>query len=569
MCPLLTAALFAPCLPSYCVAQTHVVKKTQDVVRAVGVYEWTGDPAKPKASRVIPVTLFIDGELRDAGVYLARPVPLALETGNVFEAEKAGVPAGTLEVSFARDYKAGDPVANASPADHPPDGAKTAPQQFDEGWEGAGVYKPKPAERLMAEKPSGPLSKIVVSGGKSGPKFGTKPGDASSADANGVASIAGDAKTKAADADASEKNKADRAATLSRKNDPKQNGEVENPQASAQENAQDSAQDNPDDKADRPTLRKRTDGQREAARKKQDTASVKAPTTAEDDPDRPTLHRGKPAGSMSEDDLAALHGIPADMQQMVLVSDAATRTEHDFARTWNDDAERLSMKAKLEAIARQKLQAYGIPVGPPVNVAVPAAAAAPAKKPGDVAEDRTGTMNAPPVLRRGVPTAPDAGGPASPPKPTSGAKAGASTTQTSPAGPRKIAKGGHPGPIVKGGGALSLTDVDLRGFTLSYGGLPTFYYSATAPGRSGPDRYVTVVAQQEPAGDLHVALASVTDSAHLDRTPRARLVDVVDAEASNRASLLMELRAVDTRQFALYRVIGAQAEQTFLNGSSQ
>jgi hypothetical protein len=48
-----------------------------------------------------------------------------------------------------------------------------------------------------------------------------------------------------------------------------------------------------------------------------------------------------------------------------------------------------------------------------------------------------------------------------------------------------------------------------------------------------------------------------------------RLVDVVDAEASNRASLLFELRAQNSRQFALYRVIGAQAAQTFLTGSTQ
>ena len=64
-------------------------------------------------------------------------------------------------------------------------------------------------------------------------------------------------------------------------------------------------------------------------------------------------------------------------------------------------------------------------------------------------------------------------------------------------------------------------------------------------------------------GQLKVALSSVTDSAHLDRTPRMRLVDVVDAEASNRASFLLELRGQTERQFALYRVIGAQADQIF------
>jgi hypothetical protein len=47
-----------------------------------------------------------------------------------------------------------------------------------------------------------------------------------------------------------------------------------------------------------------------------------------------------------------------------------------------------------------------------------------------------------------------------------------------------------------------------------------------------------------------------------------RLIDAVDAEASNRASLLFELRAQNSRQFALYRVIGADAEQALLTGTN-
>jgi len=48
-----------------------------------------------------------------------------------------------------------------------------------------------------------------------------------------------------------------------------------------------------------------------------------------------------------------------------------------------------------------------------------------------------------------------------------------------------------------------------------------------------------------------------------------RLVDAVDADASNRASLLFELKAQNARQFTLYRVIGAQAEQIFTTGTTQ
>jgi hypothetical protein len=80
-------------------------------------------------------------------------------------------------------------------------------------------------------------------------------------------------------------------------------------------------------------------------------------------------------------------------------------------------------------------------------------------------------------------------------------------------------------------------------------------------------RYVTVVAQADALGEVRLAMASVTDATHLDRTPWMRLVDAVDVEASNRASLLFELRGQSSRQFALYRVIATKPEQIFATGS--
>ena len=40
--------------------------------------------------RLVPVSLFIDGHVEDAGVYLAQPVPFALQTGDVYSIERAG-----------------------------------------------------------------------------------------------------------------------------------------------------------------------------------------------------------------------------------------------------------------------------------------------------------------------------------------------------------------------------------------------------------------------------------------------------------------------------------------------
>jgi hypothetical protein len=96
--------------------------------------------------------------------------------------------------------------------------------------------------------------------------------------------------------------------------------------------------------------------------------------------------------------------------------------------------------------------------------------------------------------------------------------------------------------------------------------MPTFIYTAESPVADGGPVYITLVAQRLPTGDLQLALSSITDATHLDRTPWLRPIDVVDADWSHRASLLFELRAQTSRQFALYRLVSPQAEQTFITG---
>jgi hypothetical protein len=113
-----------------------------------------------------------------------------------------------------------------------------------------------------------------------------------------------------------------------------------------------------------------------------------------------------------------------------------------------------------------------------------------------------------------------------------------------------------------------MADEDLKCYTLSYGGAATYVYQAHTVETGSVMRYVTIVAQDDGMGELKIALASVTDAAHLDRTPWMRLIGPVDVEASNRASFLFELRGQSSRQFGLYRVIAAKPEQIFVTGIS-
>jgi hypothetical protein len=508
-------AMMGALLPAAAEAQTHVVKKPETVVRAIAVYEWTGDEAKPTASRLVPVSIFINNELRDAGLYLARPVPFALDRGNIFEGQKAGVPEGTLELAFQRHLQA----ASDTP--------------FDDRWTAYGIFKPVPKETAyIAPKQTRPISQVVVSGG-------TRPQFSNRSDTAGTSTTASsddpnkpkmqrrdDSSTGESTASSNDSNKPvlqkrsdstdtttpddTKAASSAPADDDPHRPVLTRRSDSGNSTEQTSATTSPSstdstDEADRPTLKKRTPAQSKAAQKKGDQASVTSAGSLNDDPDRPTLHRG----TSSSPDIPPLNGLPADMHQMVAVSDARNRPVHDFARPWDSDVEQAEVLARMEQTARAKLAAYDMQTPPPAAPAPPPAkttAAARTKKPAPVA----------------------------PPPPAPAA----------------------------------LADESLHGYTLSYGGAATFVYTASSPGMKGATRYVSIVAQQEPLGELKVALASVTDSTHLDRTPWLRLVDVVDAEASNRASLLFELRDQNARQFALYRVIGAQADQIFSTGTT-
>jgi hypothetical protein len=432
------------------VGQTHAVKGPESVVRAVGVYEWTGDEAKPTASRLVPVSIFINSAFEDAGVYMTRPAPLALDRGTVFEAQEAGRREGTLEVGYQRHFEG------------------VAGTVFDDGWVGYGAFKPVAKETVIALKKGGTLPVVVASGGR-----GAKP-----------------------EAEA-EPAKVDEDRPTMRRRDP---------DASATATRVDAGDGEARDDVDRPTLRRRTVQQQKDEKKKRETASVTGGGSLNDDPDRPTLHRGQGVG----DSVSPLLGLPKEMRQMVAVSDAKDREEHGFGREWESETERAETLTQMEALARARLEKFA-----------PAAAVVEAAAPVGNVPARAGVRG-----KKAVAVAAPAAAP------------------------------------------VELVEETLRGFTLSYGGAATFVYTAASPGAGGVTRYVTVVAQREGASGLKAAMTSVTDSSHLDRTPWMRFVDVVDAEASNRASLLFEMRGQTVRQFALYRVIGAQAEQVFETGTT-
>src|ERR1700733_7711791 len=164
---LLCATILSATLVTSALAQMHKVAKPEQVVRAVGVYEWTGDFNKPTASRLIPVSLYIEGKFEDAGIYIARPIPFALLPGNLYILQTAGIDKGTLDLAYAKHLQAVESTGDLA---------------FDDGWFGYGSVRPlsPPRKTTAPLKPSKTLPVLTPSTDPNRPHFGSKPGDTTS-----------------------------------------------------------------------------------------------------------------------------------------------------------------------------------------------------------------------------------------------------------------------------------------------------------------------------------------------------------------------------------------------------
>jgi hypothetical protein len=457
---LASVALFT-LLPAAAQYPGQITKVSQDAptLRSVAVFEWTGDQAHPKASRLIPVSVFDGQDLQDGGIYLARPQPLALSAEVEYELKENGKTVGLFDISGAG--------------------------QEQGSWVGLGAWKPLPAARPAAQKAS---RNSLIDDEESGrPVLHRKhhPGDAL---ASGSSSNSGSAApAPASDPDRPKLHKKDssNSSDTGTASSPAPDPDRPTLHKQADNSASDSAAS---DDPDRPKLKK-------AKKKKQEDVGHVESLPGVTDPDRPQLKRGKSSGN-NLTVAPTLMGLPPDMHQAVAVSDAKNRPEHLWNFTWANPDDEDKMKLALEDIARSALG-----LNPPPPPAAPAPKRAASRK-------------------KATPTPP-------PPPPA------------------------------------PLADEQFRVFELAYGSGATLVLSARTDDQSAPQKFVTLVAQPDLYGNVLVLLKSVTDTAHLDVTPRMRLVDAVDAMADNRGELLFELRGSTERQFALYRVLRGQADKLF------
>src|SRR5580692_4056845 len=106
---LIASAAFVFVLAAHAQYPGQIAKPETDApeLRAVAVFEWTGDEAHPKAARLVPICIYDGQDLNDAGIYLTHPEPLALESDVEYQLQRDGNPVGLFDIDTSAREQGG------------------------------------------------------------------------------------------------------------------------------------------------------------------------------------------------------------------------------------------------------------------------------------------------------------------------------------------------------------------------------------------------------------------------------------------------------------------------------
>jgi hypothetical protein len=471
-------------------AQAAAAKKAIKGPRALGLVELA---ANGKA-HLVPITILYDGEFYDAAAYKAAPVPMALESGTVYEGFRTGVSQGLFTVTGAL--------------------------QGNNTWVGAGTWRSDTAiavakdaaakKRAVMSKPAPELPEGPPVLRRASPK--AKPredapsgGPAASGPASSTPETAAPANAPAASTPPATAPAEEDSNRPVLKRPPPANA----PATSAAPSSAPEAEEDPD----RPVLKRPVPTAAEVAA----TSAPPAPSlpNPEEDPNRPVLKRGAPTpaelkkrnasaptpGGKSMPKPSTPGAAPAaatsasalnPVQLIPAVSDAGGPEPRPYAYSLKPEEE-MKLRKKTLALAADEVRAWA---------AQPESA--------------------------GAKTAAHASRPGSKAKP--------------------------PDPSFE---EVQMHTFDLSNSNEPIIVLTAKARLPVRPNTSSDLQYIiTLVARDDMYGDLHKVFASVTDTHHFDVLSRLELIDAVDADGDGRGELLFRQVSDAGSAFVLYRVIG-------------
>jgi len=452
-------------------------KKKVKGPRAVGVLQLNGSKGT-----FIPVAILVEGKFYDASVYKADPVPMALESGTVYEVEQAGDSLGLFTINAALHSKtAGSPhpwMGSGSYFPNGTEGAKTAHKAEDVpvGIDHTDSDAPPRLTRGSASKPPASPNPAPASGAPaSTPPASTAPPSTTSPSTTPAATASSDKPSLTTPAPSAP--------------------------ASGSSGNGSSGQAAPKPSTTSPPAPPTQASPTQAA----PTQPPSAQTS--ENYYRPTLRRGKPTESApQEDELSTKVGKPPDpgttpsastgpSQLIPAISDGGGPDPHSY-KFYFKTGEEDDRRQQILALAADEVRAYA---------------------------------NA--LERNRIPATP-------PPAKTSAAR------HKAPAKPAQ--------PIFE--------NTQFHAFDVWGNTQPVMIFSAEAhfppspASTTAPETYnITLVARTDIYGNLLKIYSGVTDTFHLDVTPRLELIDAVDADGDGRGELLFRETTDAGSGYVIYR----------------
>jgi hypothetical protein len=475
-------------------------RKKEAEPRAVALLNLSSDG---KVS-LVPIAILVNGKFWDASAYKAAPVPMALEPGTVYEAERDGSSIGLFTVSTALHSKA----ANASVP-----------------WLGTGAWAPAGSETEKKPALHAETAPVGIDNGDAPPRLTKNPAAATNSAPATPASTSSSSTPSSSTPSSSPsqsgsgdepprlKRPADQSSTPS--NSP-QSSSPNQPGSSQTGSGSGSTGSTSTGSTTSPTSSqsgsKPSDSNSDKTKsdaKSTERSDVASSDSGAAEANRPRLRRGKPATSFADEDIPGyskidaasppVHGIPpsatavttqpaatpapATVQTIPAISDSAGPTPHSYGFEWLKDEEG-ERRQQLITLAQDQVRAY-------VD-----------------------------------------------------AQAKATISPKSAPTPHRVS--------TKKPAAPALSEVQMTTFDLWSMNQPIMVFSATAqipPSQSAaqttgstpaPDlQYsIVLVAYPDIYHNLHKLYVGVTDKYHLDLTPRLELIDAVDADGDGRGELL-------------------------------
>ena len=495
--------------------------------RAIGVIEF-----QPKGdARLVPIALWMDGKYYDASFYGANPEPMALQPETLYEAMNYGQPTGWFTVTTPKQIN-GNWVA---------DGKWRPESAFDVMQAHQAAKQPKQKPRSPIDDDSGPP--VLRRAPSSGSPESSSNGESTTGSSGGTSNAS------ASNAPQTSSDDADRPTLKNSSPSSSSSDDSGRPTVKSSSPSSSSSSTASNDDSDRPTLKNSSpptvsattssrptlggDTSETNAQPPTMTPTTQAPSPDENDPNRPTLQRGKPTAQASTNASVATTApkiTPAKAPPKNVpppaptLSNAPPAPEPGHAYPAISDAGVYEVRSLMYPMTQAEREERGRPMLA-------------------LALDEVRSYHNKRLQALTTPKAPA----------KAPVKASAKTAAKAP--------------------DLTVSNSDLRAFDLDFSNSPTFVLTAkvSAPSAAAPggqfDYFVTLVARVDINGQVQKVFSSVTDNNHLDAFPRMEIIDALDADANGRGDLLFRQHSDSGISYALYRVYPYQMVKVFEGGA--